>query len=204
VDQIGWSTLIGSYLPRLRNFAERHLPPETRGALGPDDVVQDVVMRGMRHVQRFELRHEGALVAYLRASIRHRIVDEIRKAKRRPMLVPLEGYESLDRGASPLDRLISRSQARRYRHALAGLSVRDRRLIELRVEQGLSYEEIAVRLGMRSESSVRMALRRALYRLGVRVNRSTPTCTAHRQPGSEGLMVRSTPSAPRTSAGLQR
>lgn len=169
MDQIGWSTLIGSYLPRLRDFAERHLPPETRGALAPDDVVQDVVMRGMRHVERFEFRHEGALVAYLRASIRHRIVDEIRKAKRRPMLVPLEGYETFDRGVSPLDRLISRSQAQRYKHALAGLSVRDRRLIELRVEYGLSYAEIAVRLRMCSESSVRMAVRRALSRLGARV-----------------------------------
>ena len=177
MDQHGWSTLINSYLPRLRDFAERHLPPETRGAVAADDVVQDVVMKGMRNVDRFEFRHEEAFMAYLRASIRHRIVDEIRKMKRRPVLVPLDGYESLDRGVSPLERLIARSQARRYRRALANLCVRDRELIALRVEQELSYEAIAVRLGMRSVASVRMAVRRALCRLDARVNRSKPAAS---------------------------
>jgi len=171
VDQTGWDALIVSYLPRLKEFAERHLPAAARSGLGADDVVQDVVMKGIRQRHRFEFRHDEALMAYLRTSIRHRIVDELRKAQRQPTLGSSRFHEPVYRGASPLGQVIARSHARRYRRALAALRDRDRRLIELRIDHGLSYEEIAARLGMRSESAVRMALRRALDRLDAKVNR---------------------------------
>lgn len=171
MDPTAWNALIGSYLPRLRQFAERHLPSGARGAIAADDVVHDAVIRGIRHRHRFEFRHDGAFLAYLRKSIRHRIVDEIRRARRRPVLVSMGPHESVDRGVSPLGRLIARSHARRYRQLLGRLSDRDRRLIVLRVEQGLSYAEIAGHLGMRTESAARMAIRRAIDRLGAKVNR---------------------------------
>lgn len=175
MDQTAWNASIGSYLPRLKTFAERHLPAASRGALGADDVVQEVVMKGIRQLHRFEFRHDEAFMAYLRTSIRHRIVDEIRRARRRPVVVPLDNHESVDLSVSPLERLLARSRAQRYRSALADLGDRDRRLIVLRVEHGLSYLDIATRLGMRTESSVRMAVKRALQRLGARVNRTHPT-----------------------------
>ena len=45
MDPAGWNVLIGSYLPRLRQFAQRHLPAGGRGAIGADDVVQEAVMK---------------------------------------------------------------------------------------------------------------------------------------------------------------
>jgi RNA polymerase sigma factor (sigma-70 family) len=172
MDQTGWDALIVSCLPRLTQFAERQLPAATRARLGADDVVQEALMKSMRQRHRFEFRHQEALMAYLRTSIRHCIVDEIRRVRRRPELVPLNGCEwVVDRGVSPLQRVIARSDAGRYKRALAGLRDRDRQLVELRLEHGLSYLEIAVRLGMRSQSSVRVAIRRALERLGATLNR---------------------------------
>ena len=171
MDPAGWNVLIGSYLPRLRQFAQRHLPAGSRGAIGADDVVQEAVMRSLRQLDRFEFRHDEAFLAYLRKSIRHRIVDEIRRAHRRPALVALGTRESIDRGASPLERLIAKSRLQRYRDRLAALSSRDRRLIVLRVEQGLSYADVAARLGMRTESAARMAITRAIHRLGAKKKR---------------------------------
>jgi RNA polymerase sigma factor (sigma-70 family) len=171
VDPAGWNVLIGSYLPRLRQFAQRLLPAGGRGAIGADDVVQEAVMRSLRQLHRFEFRHDGAFLAYLRKSIRHRIVDEIRRAHRRPALISLDRLESIDRGLSPLERLIAKSRMRRYRDRLATLSVRDRRLIVLRVERGLSYADVAARLGLRTESAARMAITRAIHRLGAKMRR---------------------------------
>jgi RNA polymerase sigma-70 factor (ECF subfamily) len=171
VDPAGWKVLIGSYLPRLKRFAQRYLPAGSRGAIGADDVVQEAVMRSLRQLNRFEFRHDEAFLAYLRKSIRHRIVDEIRRAHRRPALIALGTRESIDRGVSPLERLIAKSRMRRYRDQLATLSDRDRRLIVLRVEQGLSYADVAARLGMRTESAARMAITRAIHRLGAKMKR---------------------------------
>ena len=108
MDPAGWNVLIGSYLPRLRQFAQRHLPAGGRGAIGADDVVQEAVMKSLRQLHRFEFRHDGAFLAYLRKSIRHRIVDEIRRAHRRPALISLSGLESIDWAVSPLERLIAK------------------------------------------------------------------------------------------------
>ena len=128
-------------------------------------------MRSLRQLHRLEFRNDEAFLAYLRKSIRHRIVDEIRKARRRPVLVPTGRLESVSLGVSPLERVIARSQAQRYRDLLARLRDRDRQLIVLRVEQGLSYADIAAHLGMRTESAARMAIKRAILRLEAKMKR---------------------------------
>jgi len=185
VDPAAWNALIGSYLPRLKQFAERHLPTSASGTLAADDVVQEAVLKSFRRLERFEFRHDAAFLAYLRKSIRHRILDEIRRGLRRPMLVSIEDHDSVDLGVSPLDRLIARSHARRYRDQLAKLSDRDRRLIILRLEHGLSYADVAEHLGMRTESAARMAIKRAMQRLGAKMNR-----TDRRLSSSSGVYAR--------------
>ena len=88
-------------------------------------------MKSLRQLHRFEFRHDGAFLAYLRKSIRHRIVDEIRRAHRRPALISLSGLESIDWAVSPLERLIAKSHMRHYKDQLAKLSDRDRPLDRL-------------------------------------------------------------------------
>ena len=46
-------------------------------------MVQEAVISTFRRIDRFELRGEGALQAYLRQSILNRLVDEVRRAERR-------------------------------------------------------------------------------------------------------------------------
>ena len=169
-----WSALIGGYLPQLKRFATRHLPPQLHGTITPDDLVQEVVLSGLRQLPRLELSHEQAFLSYLLTSIRHRIVDEVRKKRHQPAFVLDEGGGdwSDGGGVSPLQRLITRESLRPYAQALASLSDRDRRLIVLRLVRGLSCADVAIRLGLPSDAAVRMAVKRALGRLRERLNQA--------------------------------
>ena len=80
------------------------------------------------------------------------------------------GDWNVDLSVSPLQRLITRENVRRYAKALARLADRDRQLIVLRLVRGLSCRDVADRLGMRSEAAVHMAVRRALQRLEKSLN----------------------------------
>ena len=168
-----WNTLIGGYLPQLKRFAARHLPAQLYGTITPEDLVQEVVLSGLRQLPRLELSHEQAFLSYLLTSIRHRIVDEVRRNRHQPAFVLHEsGDWNADRSLLPLQRLITRERLRPYAQALASLSERDRQLIVLRLVRGLSCEEVAVQLGLPSDAAVRMAVRRALERLRKRLNQA--------------------------------
>ena len=168
-DQAEWNAMIAGYLPQLKRFAQAHLPAHLRGTITADDLVQDAVLNGIRQLHRLEFRHEHAFLSYLLTSIRHRIVDEVRRTRRQPALL-LAGNWNVDPSVSPLQRLITRENLRRYAKALACLADRDRQLIVLRLVRGLSCVDVADRLGMRSQAAVHMAGKRALQRLEKRLN----------------------------------
>jgi RNA polymerase sigma-70 factor (ECF subfamily) len=174
-DGMEWNALIDQYLPELRRFAQRHLPASLRGTISADDLLQEVVLSAIRRLDRLEFRHEQAFLSYLLKSIRHRIVDEIRRGRRQPAQLPLNdhGNWNVDPGVSPLQRLITRETVRRYAKALACLPDRDRQLIVLRVVRGLPCLEVAARLGMPTDAAAHMAVKRALQRLEKRLNHST-------------------------------
>jgi DNA-directed RNA polymerase specialized sigma24 family protein len=117
-DRAEWNALIGCYLPQLKRFATRHLPAQLHGTITPDDLVQEVVLSGLRQLPRLELPHEQAFLSYLLTALRHRIVDEVRRTRRQPAL-ELVGNWNVDPSVSPLQRLITRESLRRYAKALA-------------------------------------------------------------------------------------
>ena len=133
-DREAWDAVIGPCLRPLNEFAARWLPPAVRSRIGADDLVQEAIISGIAHLDRFECRHRGAFLAYLRTSIRHRIVDELRKASRRRAAGPCS--EPVDGARSPLQRIIDQQNVERYAMALARLGARDRQLIMLRVGGG--------------------------------------------------------------------
>jgi RNA polymerase sigma-70 factor (ECF subfamily) len=154
----------------LKEYATRSLPAAVRSRIGADDLVQEAVISGIAHLDRFEFRHQGALMAYLRTSVRHKIVDELRKASRRRAAGPFT--EAVDLAPSPLQQVIHKQNIERYSTALARLGDRDQQIIVLRVEQRLPYADVAVRLRMSSAHAVRMAVKRALARLAYELRRS--------------------------------
>ena len=152
------------YLPRIRRWAHGRLPPSARGMLDTDDLAQEILVRAIQRVDAFQPRHEGAFQGYLRQMLRNRVLDEVRRAARRPMGSLLDDdYTTHD--PSPLEIAIGREALERYETALSKLSPLDQQLIFARVELDFSAAEIAAAFDKPSAAAAQMAVSRALMRL---------------------------------------
>jgi RNA polymerase sigma-70 factor (ECF subfamily) len=74
--------------------------------------------------------------------------------------------DCLDPASSPLDRALAGEKAGRYHAGLARLEAGERELIVGRIELGLSYQQLALATDRPSPDAARVAVRRALLRLG--------------------------------------
>jgi RNA polymerase sigma-70 factor, ECF subfamily len=156
--------LCAKYLPRLQRWAHGRLPRSARAVLDTGDVVQDVLMRAIRHLTTFEPEHEWSFQAYLRESLMNRLRDEGRKTPRRLLNDPLDSSHP-SRDASPLEHAIGSEAVARYETALARLRDSDRQAIIARCEWGMSHQEVAELLGKNSPGTAQVAVHRALVRL---------------------------------------
>jgi len=148
----------------LKRWARGRLPYYARAGANTEDVVQDAVLRALARVDHFEHRSVDGMQKYLRESVRNRIRDEVRRVTRRG--VGEELPESLhDNSYSPLEELILKERSERYLAALRTLKPSDRMAIIFRLEQQLSFHEIADKLGKSSPDAARMAVTRAVKRL---------------------------------------
>ena len=169
-DRAALDQLFTRYLPALRRWARGRLPHWARDLMDTDDLVQETVVRAVTRIEHFEMRHEGALQAYLRQAVVNRIRDAVRRTKRSPTATGLNDDE-VAVGASPLERAIGSEAVERYEAALARLRPGEREAIVARVEMDGSYQEIAHALGKASPDAARMAVSRALVRLAEEMNR---------------------------------
>lgn len=177
-DGAALDQLLRRYLPSIRRWAAGRLPVWARTAADTDDVVQDAIIKTLRHVDGFEPSHDGALQAYLRQAVLNRIRDELRIAKRRPPGDPLPEQEPA-RERSPLEHLLGLESVERYESALARLKSSDAQAIIARVELGQSYEEIMRALGKPNLHATRVMVWRALSRLAREMAKpDTPSCEA--------------------------
>ena len=169
-DDQALNRLFERCIPALRRWARGRMPQAARGMLDTTDLVQDTVVAAMRNLEAFESRHQGALQAYLRQAVMHRIYDLNRQRQRRPEQVELP-VELADEQTSPLDRLIGSENVKRYEAAVQRLSDADREAIIGRVELEYSYAELAVVLGKPSPDAARVAVTRAMKRLADEMRR---------------------------------
>ena len=169
-DRQALDLLFDRALPALRRWASGRLPRWSRDLMDTDDMVQETAIRAVQRIGGFELRHAGALQAYLRQAIVNRIRDEIRHKGRLPMQAELDENQR-DLSASPLEAAIGHEAVERYEAALARLRPEEREAIVGRVEMDSSYEELAQALGKPSADAARMATSRALLRLAQEMSR---------------------------------
>ncbi len=151
----------------LRRWARGRLPQRVRGSLDTSDVVQDTLRYTFTRLDWFESKRASSLRAYLRRVAENRIRDELRRAtRRRDAIAPDQPLRASEDGAPQLRRLVDDEAWRRYLDGLQHLRPRDRRLIAGRVELGYNYRQLALLERLPSTDAARMALRRALIRLG--------------------------------------
>jgi RNA polymerase sigma-70 factor (ECF subfamily) len=169
-DHQALERLCERYLPRLRRWASGRLPGAARDLIDTNDLAQETLIRVLQRLEVSELRSSFAFNAYLRQALLNRILDEVRRTKRRPGAVEITDIHA-DPGPSPLEEAIGSDVAARYEAALARLRPEEREAVVARIELGQSYDEVAEALGKASADAARMAVSRALVRLAKEMNR---------------------------------
>lgn len=157
--------LFERYVPFLRRLAHGRVPRWARAGAETADLVQDTLLNVFRRIDHFEPRGNGAMRAYLRQALHHRILNVRRDAQRRPVTAPLDDLDVCDDTPSPLDQFLSDEERARYMLALDELRAEERDAIVGRIELGYSYEQLSVVLDKPSADAARMVVRRAVARL---------------------------------------
>jgi len=152
------------YLPILTRWAHGRLPGRARDLNETADLVQITLFRAFENLPTFKVEREGAFFGYLRHVMVNLIRDELRRTGRRPSHEEVDS-DLPDIHAEPDAEAISAEALTAYEHALAAMEPEDRDLVIMRIELGLSNEEIAVASSAPSTNAGRMRLARALVRL---------------------------------------
>ncbi|MBV9917558.1 MAG: RNA polymerase sigma factor [Solirubrobacterales bacterium] len=131
-----------------------------------EDIAQDVFMSALRRLR--ETDHPIAFRPWIYAIAKNACIDELRRSHRR-LEVPLESGDDAPTPrrlvAHDVDAAVEhRQRLRDLRGAFHGLSEKHHRIIVMRELEGLSYSQIAERLGM-SRPMVQSTLFRARRRL---------------------------------------
>ena len=156
--------LFARYLVPLKRWAHGRLPAYARSMVDTQDIVQDGIVRVLANLATFRPERTGSFHAYLRTTVMHQIIDQIRSAGRRPPGVELD--DAMPGGLpSPYDTAISQEHRELYERALEALAEGERELVIGRVEWGLDYEELAAAVGRPTAEAARVASRRAIVKL---------------------------------------
>lgn len=167
-DSVAREALLRRYRPRLERLVHGHVPPASRGLNDTGDIVQNALCRALNRLDKYDYRHEGAFLAWLRTIVRRVMMDQLRLAKRRPTGVTVSA-ELSSNVPSPLEQAIGVENMAIYERALRELPEHQQQGIILRLEYGMSYPEIAATLKMPSANATRMMVVRATSQLARRM-----------------------------------
>ena len=161
--------LIRRYFESLHRWARGRLPRSARAGMDTEDLVQEALLRALGGLETFQWKEKGSFLAYLRQILKNRILDEIRKAQRRPRPVELENDLPAD-APSPFEQAIGQQTRERYEAALAGLPAQQQEGVIMRLELQFTHQQVAEALGLSSANAARMMVSRAIARLVERMS----------------------------------
>lgn len=164
-DDQALDELCSRYIPQLQRWAAGRISPIMRRLVDTSDLVQEVLLGTIRRLDYLEPRHPRFFPAYLRRALLNRIYTETQKATRRLEQTAADDNVP-DLGPSPLDLVIGQDQRERYESAMNRLNEEEQTAIFLRIELRIAYAEIASVLNKPSTDAARMAVKRAIGRLG--------------------------------------
>ena len=150
--------LYRDYAPQLR----RRVRARLRSNEEASDVVQDAFARLLAATARQTLRQPEA---FLNRIIRNLLVDRARRLARRSAHVPIDDDNEPAVRATQADGIELEDMRTRYRAAVAALPERRRQVFLLHRVDGLSYKEIAARLGI-SHRTVEWHVAEAILGIG--------------------------------------
>jgi RNA polymerase sigma-70 factor (ECF subfamily) len=171
--------LLSRYREPLAEQARAQLGPRLRVKLDVDDVLQEVALGAYRDIGQFRGRSEAEFLAWLRKILDTILLNQVRRyfgTRRRDLrrerciggdLEDAPGIREQIPPAThttPSQHAARRERAARLAAAVAALPALYREVVALRHREGLSFAEVARRMG-RTEDSVKNVWARALHRL---------------------------------------
>ncbi len=183
-DRVALAKLLTTLHPQLRARAAARMSEALRARSSPEDILQEVYLEVARGVRGFEPRGPGALAAWVRTILDHKLIDAQRALFRQVRDVERELPLDVARGSSfefLLDVVYSESgtpsRVVRRQEALAALlaclpelSEDQQQAIRGRFLEGLSVREVAARLN-KTEDAIVALCQRGLASLRVAMDR---------------------------------
>ncbi len=163
-EQAARDALVARYLPILRRWAHGRLPERTRDTTDTDDLVQVTFMRAIKSLDRFESERPGAFLAYLRTIFMNLVRDEVRRRAARPNTEPMTRSMPAQQ-SSQVEKAVGHEVMEAYERGLGKLPENKRIAVIMRVEFGMSFDQVAEELEMASANAARMMVTRALEKL---------------------------------------
>ena len=163
--------LLRRYGDRVRSAIRRRLSPDLRRRFETEDAFQLAVAVTLEDLRGLDYRGEKAFVAWLRSVAERRMLGAARRhhAIRRDVRreVPLEDPDAIPGGGTAPPERAERAEAEAdIEQAIARLPREERRVIELRSYEGLSFREVADAMRLSSKHAARDLFLRALRRMG--------------------------------------
>lgn len=143
--------------------------------LSTGDIVQDVLLEVLRDLEHWDASDEAAFHSLLATLVEHRLLDQIRKSqagcrdvRRHAADGPATAGVAAG-SAGPVTAAAGAEQFAIYREVLATFPERERALLALRLEDGLTFDQLARRLAWPSADAARKAFHAVQARLLLRL-----------------------------------
>lgn len=174
--------LLIRYRPLLRAVIEDELEPRLQSKVDPSDLVQDACVEVVRSFAKIESTKSQQFVAFLKRVVINKLNDVRRKLYSQKRDISLEFItpstpvlsSAKCSTATPMTLLLELELWERTEAAIAQLPPEVRKVIQLRFEQNMTFNEIGNMLG-RSEDDVRISLGRWLKRIRQKINPNWPS-----------------------------
>jgi RNA polymerase sigma factor (sigma-70 family) len=163
-DAAARDRLMRRYLPLLTRWTHGRLPHNARDLNETSDLVQTALLRAFQSLPTFEAEGNGAFFGFLRTIVLNLLRDEVRRLTRRPLSVELP-EEFPDAFSSPLASAVTLETLKAYEFAMQQLDEPERDVVIMRIELGLSHQDIAAMTSSPTPNAARMRVARALARL---------------------------------------
>lgn len=180
-DRAALDALFARCLPRVSRIVALRSGRSWSRVEELDDIVQESLLDAFRNLSQFEPRSEGSFLNWLAKLACNNLSDAARRGnalKRGGGAVRTFASSSdttfsasllANDESTPSEIAIGAELERKLEVAFSELGQRQRQVIDLRRMCGMSFEEIAVELGLGSESSARSLFSRAMGELSARL-----------------------------------
>ena len=170
-DEDAAGELVRHYERPVRKTIHFRLGPELRARVDTDDIFQSTIATAIHDLPNVSFRGEKAFVGWLRTIAERRVQMAVRhhRAQKRDVRkdLPLDAAERVaGKLTSPTKGAVRAELTIGVQQAIARLPEEERRVVELHSYEGLSFQEVAERLGLRNKNQAYRIFENALNRMG--------------------------------------